>query len=137
VMAFWETAAALADEPAVFHDYARIWQEADKIVYSRTLEQVTSARTRVEREFEPDAVRRLKAGAERDLSVGGPTLAAEALKAGLVDELHLFLSPIVIGGGNPALPNDLHVNLELVDERRFGSGVVYLRYDVASRFEKA
>jgi dihydrofolate reductase len=128
VMKFWETAHTQADEPAVFLDYARIWQSADKIVYSRSLDRVTTARTRLEKTFDADAVRRLKAQARADLSVGGPHLAAEALRAGLVDELHLYLTPHVIGGGNAALPGDLRLRLELVDERRFASGVVYLQY---------
>ena len=128
VMKFWETAHAQADEPAAFLDYARIWQSADKIVYSRSLDRVTTARTRLEKTFDADAVRGLKAQARADLSVGGPRLAAEALRAGLVDELHLFLTPHVIGRGNAALPDDVRLRLELVDERRFASGVVYLAY---------
>jgi dihydrofolate reductase len=121
----WET---MADPAPVMRDYAEIWQAAEKVVYSATLEAVTSARTRLERSFDRDAVRELKASRERDLSVGGPTLAAEALRAGLVDELHLFLNPIVVGGGKPALPDGVRVQLELMDERRFDSGVVYVRY---------
>ena len=128
VMAFWETADTLADEPAVFKDYAKIWQAADKIVYSRTLRSVTTAKTRIERDFDPEAVRRLKASAERDITIGGPGLAAQAIQAGLVDEYHLFLTPILVGGGNPALPQDVRVQLELVDERRFEGGVVHLHY---------
>jgi dihydrofolate reductase len=128
VMAFWETADTLADEPAVFKDYAKIWQAADKIVYSRTLRSVTTARTRIERDFDPEAVRRLKASAERDITIGGPGLAAQAIQAGLVDEYHLFLTPILVGGGNPALPHDVRVQLELVDKRRFEGGVVHLHY---------
>jgi dihydrofolate reductase len=127
VMAYWETADTLAGPPPE-REFAEIWQAADKIVYSKKLEQPSTARTRVERGFDPEAIRRLKASAERDLSVGGPKLAAEALKAGLVDELHLFVTPIVVGGGNPWLPDGVRVQLELLDERRFGSGVVYLRY---------
>src|SRR5207237_7476435 len=111
-------------------DFAEIWQAADKIVYSKTLEQAASARTRIEREFDPEAVRRMKASAERDLSVGGPDLAAQAIKAGLVDELHLFVTPIIVGGGNPSLPDGVRLGLELLDERRFGSGVVHLHYRV-------
>ena len=126
-MVAWET-MPLADQPPGVQDFAEIWQAADKIVYSRTLEQAASSRTRIEREFDPDAVRRMKASAERDLSVGGPELAAQAIKAGLVDELHLFVTPIVVGGGNPWLPDGVRVELELLDEHRFGSGVVYLRY---------
>jgi dihydrofolate reductase len=128
VMVYWET---VADQSPVVQDFAEIWQTADKIVYSRTLESVSSARTRVEREFDPDAVRQLKASAGRDISVGGPELAAQAIRAGLVDELHLFVTPVVVGGGNRSLPGDVRVPLELLDERRFGNGVVYLRYGIA------
>ena len=128
VMAYWETADAIADQPPVIRDYAEIWQAADKIVYSKTLERVSSARTRIERDFDPEAVGRLKAAAGPDLSVGGADLAAQAIKAGLVDELHLFVTPVVVGGGKQSLPSDVRLELELVDERRFGSGVVYLRY---------
>jgi dihydrofolate reductase len=129
-MAYWETAPTGDDQPAVTRDYARIWQAADKVVYSSTLDAVASARTRLEREFDPDAVRRLKDAAERDVTVGGPGLAAHALAAGLVDECHLFLNPVVVGGGTHALPAGLHLDLELLDEHRFGNGVVYLRYRV-------
>jgi dihydrofolate reductase len=121
----WET---MADPAPVMRDYTEIWQAAEKVVYSATLEAVTSARTRLERSFDPEAVRELKASSERDLSVGGPTLAAEALRAGLVDQVQLFLSPIVVGGGKPALPDGVRVPLELLEERRFGNGVVFLRY---------
>jgi dihydrofolate reductase len=129
VMVYWETADTLADQsPSPEHDFAEIWKAADKIVYSKTLEQAASARTRIEREFDPEAVRRQKASAERDLSVGGPDLAAQAIKAGLVDELHLFVTPIIVGGGTSWLPDGVRVKVELLDERRFGSGVVYLQY---------
>ena len=128
VMAFWETAHVLADQTPATKDYAAIWQAADKIVYTRTLEKVTSARTRIERDFEPEAVRQMKAQAGRDISVGGPHLAAEAITAGLVDEYHLFVTPILVGGGNSALPDNVFVNLQLVDERRFKGGVVHLHY---------
>jgi dihydrofolate reductase len=128
VMADWETAHTVADQPPYMRDYAEVWQAADKVVYSRTLDKVSSARTRIERDFDPEAVRRMKASAARDLSVGGPDLAAQALKAGLVDEYHLFLNPIVVGSGNQALPDNFRLELELLDERRFGNGVVYLRY---------
>ena len=131
VMAFWETAHTLTDEPPAIHDYARIWQAADKIVYSTTLEETSTARTRLEREFDPDAIRRMKAQARTDISVGGPHLAAQAIKAGLVDAYHLFINPVVVGGGNPALPHGVHVRLELMDEHRFESGVVYLHYQSA------
>ena len=132
VMAFWETADTLADEPPQFKDYAEIWQAAEKVVYSRSLDAVKTARTRLEREFDPEAVRQLKARAERDIGVGGPHLAAEAIKAHLVDEYHLFVNPVVVGGGNRALPDGVRVNLELVGEHRFGNGVVYVRYRTRS-----
>jgi dihydrofolate reductase len=127
VLVAWET-FDLADQPPFIQDFAQIWRAADKIVYSRTLESASSARTRIEQEFDPEAVRQLKASAERDLAIGGPELAAEAFKAGLVDECHLFLTPIVVGGGKQALPDNVRVPLQLLDERRFGNGVVYLRY---------
>jgi dihydrofolate reductase len=127
-MVFWETAHTLADEPPAARDYAPIWQAADKVVFSRTLETVSSARTRIEPVFDPEAVRQLKASAESDLSVGGAELAAQAIRAGLVDEYRLFLTPVVVGGGNQALPDDVRLQLELLDERRFQSGVVHLHY---------
>ena len=130
VMSYWETAHTLVDQPPFVQDFAEIWQGADKIVYSKTLETASSARTRIERDFDPEAVRQIKARARRAISVGGPDLAAQAIKAGLVDELQLFVTPIVVGGGKQSLPNDVHLNLELLDEHRFGSGVVYLRYRI-------
>jgi dihydrofolate reductase len=128
VMVFWETAHTAADQPAVMKHYAEIWQAADKIVYSKTLESVTTARTRIERDFDPEAVRQMKAQAGLDITVGGPGLAGQAIKAGLVDEYHLFVTPVLIGGGNPALPDGVRVNLELIGERRFEGGVVHLQY---------
>ena len=128
VMRYWETADTVPDQPAHMVDFARVWQDADKVVYSRTLEEPSTARTRVERDFDPDAVRRLKAAADRDLTVGGPALAAQALAAGLVDECHVFLAPILVGGGTRAFPDKLRVPLELLEERRFSNGTVYLRY---------
>jgi dihydrofolate reductase len=128
VMKYWETAPTTGDETQIMRDFAELWQAADKVVYSKTLNEVSSARTRIERAFDPETVRELKASADRDLTVGGPDLAAQAIKAGLVDEVHLFLTPVVIGGGNPALPDGVRVNLELLDERRFGNGVVHLHY---------
>ena len=128
VMAYWETAHTLADEPPVIRDFAAIWQAADKIVYSKTLETVSSARTRIARDFDPEVVRQMKARAARDITIGGADLAAQALKAGLVDECHLFVAPIVVGGGTPALPAKLRLPLELLDERHFGNGVVYPSY---------
>ena len=126
-MVYWET-AQVAGQPPHILDYAEIWQAADKVVYSRTLAAVSSNKTQIERDFDPEAIRQLKADAERDLSVGGPGLAAQALGAGLVDELHLFLAPVVVGGGKQALPDGVRLGLELLDEHRFGNGVVYLRY---------
>jgi dihydrofolate reductase len=130
-MVFWETAPTSGDEPAVVRDFAAMWQAADKVVYSTTLETVASARTRIARSFDPDAVREMLAEAARDVSVGGPGLAAHAIRAGLVDELQLFVTPVVVGGGNPWLPDGVRVPLELADEHRFGSGVVYLNYRIA------
>jgi len=127
-MVYWETAHALADQGPVEQDFTAIWQAADKIVYSRTLESASSARTRVEREFDPATVRRMKAAAERDITVGGPDLAAQAIAAGLVDEYQLFVTPVVVGGGKHWLPGQVRPELELLDERRFGNGVVCLRY---------
>jgi dihydrofolate reductase len=126
-MAVWET-MDVSDEPPVMQDYAAIWRAADKVVYSRTLAEPWTPRTRIEREFDPAAVGEMKATAAHDLSIGGPGLAAHALRAGLVDELQLFLVPVVVGGGTRALPDDLRLDLELRDERRFPGGVVYLRY---------
>ena len=128
VMRYWETAHALTDQPSFMQDFAKIWRAADKIVYSKTLETASSARTRIERDFYPDTVRRMKAQAERDISVGGPGLATQAFKTGLVDECHLFVTPIVVGGGKRSLPNDVRLELELLDERRFEGGVVHLHY---------
>jgi dihydrofolate reductase len=128
VMAYWETPDTLASQSPVIQDFAEIWQAADKVVYSTTLEDVSSARTRIERDFDAEAIRQLKATATSDISVGGPDLAAQAIKAGLVDEFQLFLTPVVVGGGNRALPDNVRVNLELLDERRFGNGTVYLDY---------
>ena len=128
VMTYWETAGAAVDLPPFVEDFAAIWHAADKIVYSKTLKTVSSARTRIERDFDPEAVRQLKASAGRDLTVGGPDLAGQAIRAGLVDELQLFVTPIVVGGGKHSLPDDVRLKLELLDERRFGNGVVYLHY---------
>jgi dihydrofolate reductase len=128
VMAPWETDPTLADQSPVMREFAELWQAADKVVYSRTLETASTARTRIERDFDPEAVRRLKATAGRDLTVGGPDLAAQAIKAGLVDEFQLLLVPIIVGGGRPSLPSTLRLELELLDERRFGNGIVHLRY---------
>lgn len=131
VMAYWETAHTEPDQPSFVLDYAAVWQGADKVVYSTTLQSVTSARTRIERTFDPQAVGAMKDAADRDLSIGGPVLAAHAFQAGLVDEVQVFVSPVVVGGGKQFLPDKVHLNLELVQERRFRNGVVFLHYRVA------
>lgn len=127
VMLAWET-IDLADQPPIVRDFAEIWRAAEKIVYSTSLERVSSTRTRIERDFDRDGVRQLKATAERDLTIGGPDLAAQAIAAGLVDEWHLFLVPVVVGGGKRSLPDGVRVRLELLEERRFQNGTVYLHY---------
>jgi dihydrofolate reductase len=129
VLAAWET---MDDPDPRMRDFAQLWRAADKIVYSSTLEQVSSARTRIERTFDPDAVRELKRTAGADLSIGGPTLAAHAFAAGLVDVVELYLSPVIVGGGTRALPDGVRLDLELVDERRFSNGVVHLRHRAQS-----
>ena len=126
-MVFWELAEVAHMPPAV-QDYAEIWRAAEKVVYSTTLKAASSARTRLERTFDPEAVRRLRDEAGADISVGGPGLAAQAIEAGLVDEYQLFVAPVVVGGGTLWLPGGIRLDLELVDERRFESGVVFLRY---------
>jgi dihydrofolate reductase len=131
-MVYWETAHTLPDQPPFIEDFAGIWQAADKIVYSKTLETLSSARTRIERDFDPEAVRQLKATVGHDISVGGADLAAQAIKAGLVDEYHLFLTPIIVGAGHQSLPDNVRLELELLDERRFGNGVVHLHYRTKS-----
>jgi dihydrofolate reductase len=131
VLVAWET-MDVAGEPDVIRDFAAIWRAADKVVYSRSLEEAASARTRIEHEFDPAAVRRMKAAASRDLGIGGPELASQAFAAGLVDECHLFLMPVLVGGGKRALPDGIRVDLELLDERRFRSGAVHLRYRTIS-----
>jgi dihydrofolate reductase len=127
VMVAWET-MPLADHPPSMREFAAIWRAAEKIVYSKTLEAASSSRTRIERVFDPETVRQMKAAAGRDITVGGPELAAQAFKAGLVDECHLFVAPVVVGGGKQSLPSNIRLNLELLDERRFGNGVVHLHY---------
>ena len=127
-MAVWETDPTLAAQSDLMADYANAWQAADKVVYSTTLAAVSTANTRLERHFDPSAVHDLKAAASSDLLVGGPNLAAQALEAGLVDECHLFVWPVVLGGRKPALPTDTRADLELLDEHRFSNGVVHLRY---------
>jgi dihydrofolate reductase len=131
-MAVWETDPSFAADSPHMRDFAEIWQAADKIVYSRTLAAVSTTKTRLERDFDPKAIRQLKATAERDILIGGPNLAAYALRAGLVDQCHLFLAPVVVGGGKPSLPDNFRLQLELLDERRFGNGMVYLRYRIGA-----
>ncbi len=129
-MAVWETWGTGSDQPAGMRDFAQIWRAAEKIVYSRTLQTVSTARTRLERELDADAIRRLKQTAESDITVGGAELAGQAFAAGLVDELNLLLVPVVVGGGKPALPGKVRAQLDLMDERRFRGGVVHLRYRI-------
>lgn len=129
VMVAWETLDA-SDEPAVIGDFAAIWQDSDKIVFSTTLRAISSKRTRIERAFRPTAIEQLKESAERDLLVGGPHLAGQALAAGLVDELHFFVSPVIVGGGTRALPDDVALEFQLLGERTFANGVVQLSYTV-------
>jgi dihydrofolate reductase len=128
LMAVWETDPAAAAQSPGTREFAAIWQAADKVVYSRTLQAASTTRTRIERDFDPEAVRQLKAAAGRDLTVGGPTLGVQAIIAGLVDEVHLLVWPVVVGGGKRFLPDRVRLQLELLDERRVGSGVLYLRY---------
>jgi dihydrofolate reductase len=127
-MAVWETDESLAAQSDLLADFARSWQDADKIVYSTTLESAPTARTRIEKVFDPAAVDRLKESAARDLAIGGAALAAQAFRAGLVDECHLVVAPILLGGGKRALPDGVRIDLELLDERRFPDGIVLLRY---------
>ena len=127
-MVSWETVSTSGDQAAVSRDFAEIWQAAEKVVYSRTLQAPSSERTRIERDFDPEAIRRLKDSSARDITIGGAELAGEAIAAGLVDECHLLLGPIVVGGGKRALPADVRAQLDLLDERRFRSGVVHLHY---------
>jgi dihydrofolate reductase len=132
VLVAWETMDTRPDAPDYILDFARIWQAADKVVFSKTLEEASSAKTRIEREFDPESIRALKASAERDLTVAGPNLAAQAFRAGLVDECHLFVAPAIVGGGKQSLPGDVRLGLELLDERRFDNGMVYLGYRVGA-----
>jgi dihydrofolate reductase len=129
-MAPWETEPALAAQSELMADFADVWQAADKVVYSTTLDAVSTAKTRLEGKFDPGSVRDMKASATSDLNVGGAHLAAQAFKAGLVDECHLLIRPILIGGGKPALPGDTRADLELLDDRQLSNGVVYLRYRI-------
>jgi dihydrofolate reductase len=131
-MRYWETAHTVPGQPSFVGEFTGIWQAAEKIVFSTTLRSVSSARTRIERNFDPDMIRQLKSATEHDMTVGGADLAGQAIKAALVDELQLFLVPVAVGGGKPALPKGLRWDLELLDTRRFGSGAVYLSYSPKS-----
>jgi dihydrofolate reductase len=131
-MVYWETVPLDESLSPAERDFTESWQAADKIVYSRTLESVSSRRTRIERSFDAEAVRHLKASSEGDLTIGGADLAAQAIKAGLVDELQLFVVPVVVGGGKPWLPEDVHLDLQLLDTQRLGKAMAYLRYRLAS-----
>ncbi len=129
-MMVWETDPNLAADSPLTRDFAEIWQAANKIVYSRTLEAVSTRKTQIERNFDPKAIRQLKETTEHDILIGGPNLAAHAFRSGLIDECHLFLTPIIVGGGKPSLPDNVRLELELMEERRFGNGMVFLRYRV-------
>ncbi len=133
MMVGWETDPALAEQSPLMRDFAELWRAADKVVYSGTLEAAPTARMRIERNFDPEAVRQMKASAGQDMLIGGPNIAAQAFGAGLVDECHLFVTPVVVGGGKRFLPSDVRLELELLDERRFGNGMVYLRYRTKTR----
>ncbi len=129
-MAVWETDPTLAEQSPIMRDFAQLWQAADKIVYSRTLDATSTSRSRIEREFDPEAVRRLKGSVDRDMIVGGAELAARAFGDGLIDECHLYVAPVQLGGGKRALPDGVRAELELLNERRFGGGTVHLRYRI-------
>lgn len=128
IMTVWETDPNLAADSPLTQDFAQVWQAAEKIVYSKTLTAASTRKTRIERNFDPEAIRQLKKTAHHDIAIGGPELAAHAFRSGLIDECHLFLAPIVVGGGKPALPDDVRLELELLEERRFDNGMVFLRY---------
>jgi dihydrofolate reductase len=132
-MLYWETVHTIADQPYFVSDPAEIWQAAEKVVYSKELQAVSSVRTRIERYFAPGVVRQIKDAASRDITVSGADLAAQAIAAGLVDELHVLVTPVIVGGGKPFLPSDVRLHLELLNVRRFASGMVYLHYDAAAR----
>ncbi len=128
IMMVWETDPNLAADSPLTQDFAQIWQAADKIVYSKTLASASTRKTKIERNFDPEAIKQLKKTVQHDISIGGPELAAHAFRSGLIDECHLFLTPIVVGGGKPSLPENVGLELELLEERRFGNGVGFLRY---------
>lgn len=127
-MVYWETADGGSDQPALTREWAGIWRAAEKVVYSRTLQTVSSAKTRIERDLNPDAIRQMKETSAADIVIGGAELAGQAIAAGLIDELHFVLVPTIIGGGKRALPGKVRTELELVDERRFRNGAVHLHY---------
>jgi len=127
-MMVWETDPNLAGQSPLMRDFAQVWQAADKIVYSRTLETASTRKTQIERSFDPETIRQLKESVEQDIHIGGAELAAQTFRAGLIDECHLFIKPIIVGGGKPALPDSVRLELELLDERRFDNGEIYLRY---------
>jgi dihydrofolate reductase len=129
-MMVWETDPSLAADSPLMRDFAETWQAADKIVYSKTLETASTRRTRIERDFDPEAIRQMKDAVEHDIFIGGPGLAAHAFRSGLIDECQLFLTPIIVGSGKKMLPNNIRLELELLEERRFGNGVVFLRYQI-------
>jgi dihydrofolate reductase len=128
VLAYWDDPPALDEQPSFVREFAEIWRAADKVVYSRTLETPRTARTRIEHDFDPEAIRRLKTQSDRDMTVGGPELAAQAIRAELVDDYEMFVVPVVVGGGKQSLPRDGRIELELLDERRFRDGTVFLHY---------
>jgi len=132
-MMVWETDPSLAMESPLMRDFAEVWQTANKIVYSRTLETISTRKTQLERTFDPEAIRQLKKTTENDILIGGPELAAHAFRAGLIDECHLFLIPILVGGGKPALPDNVRLDLDLLDEHRFSDGTVFVRYQARQR----
>ncbi len=127
-MMVWETDPNLAEDSPITQDFAEIWQAANKIVYSKTLAAASTLKTQIERNFNPEAIQQLKKTVQQDILIGGPELAAHAFRAGLIDECHLFLTPIIVGGGKPSLPDNVRLELDLLEERRFGNGVVFLRY---------
>lgn len=127
-LAVWETDPSLAADSPITRDFADIWQAADKIVYSRTLQAIPTRKTQLQRNFDPEAVRQLKETARQDILIGGPELAAEAFRAGLIDECQVFLAPVIVGGGKRSIPAHIRLELELLEEHRFNSGVIFLRY---------
>ncbi|MBK6324537.1 MAG: dihydrofolate reductase family protein [Chloroflexi bacterium] len=132
-MKSWETDPNLIAGSPITRDFAQIWQAADKIVYSKTLTAVSTRKTHLERNFDPEAIKRLKEAKEQDILIGGPHLAAHAFSAGLIDECHLFLAPVLVGGGKQSLPSNVYLELELLEERHFGSGMVFLRYRTVAK----